>query len=511
MYIYYDSQWVEVQTNQQTLTPYEVNIDTFTANGTATSFGHTADVVAAKDMIVTVDGVIQRPTTDYTVSSNTVTFGSPPANTSVVAVRVTTGTQAGISNTTFQSALANTNAYIATKLDSANSFSAITVSGGNTLLTTTTGTELNIVAGNNMIIDANDATKTLTISSSASGGGGATVYVNANSFPVSASEGDLGFNANTNQLSVWDGTEWTLVQAVNVASIGQSDAITAEVHDGYEYYVFTGSGTFTVTQAGTFDVLMVGGGGATYEGGAVPPGAAGGGEVKHGEAILPVGSHTVVVGAGGTGQAVQSVNFAGGDTTITVGGVTVTAKGGGGGAYYEDGFDGGSGGAGGYGTRPSGAVLASNTTSGLWAVMTGHGNLAGTGSAFAGGAGGGGGAGTAGEDGGFTGTAGDGGDGGEGLYLADYQYWGENGYYGGGGGGSCSYTPAASELGGLGGKGGGGSGQNGDDTYRDGPFGEARTNCNGLLNTGGGSGSYEDDTQQINGGSGIVIFRTVAQ
>ena len=190
MYIYYDSHWVEVQASQQTLTPYEIDVATFTANGTATAFTHTSETVAAKDMIVTVDGVIQRPTTDYTVSSKTVTFGSAPANTSIVAVRVTTGAASGVTNAVFQSALANTNAYIAstaateqtnlantnayiaTKLDSANSFSAVTVSGGNTILTTTTGTELNIVAGNNMIIDANDTTKTLTISSSASGGGG---------------------------------------------------------------------------------------------------------------------------------------------------------------------------------------------------------------------------------------------------------------------------------------------------------------------------------------------------
>jgi len=337
------------------------------------------------------------------------------------------------------------------------------------------------------------------------------LYTNSSSFPSTGNEnGAMAFDQSTNQLSVWDGTEWVIVQAVNVASIGKSDSITAEVIDGYEYYVYTGTGTFTVTQAGTFDVLMVGGGGATYEGGAVPPGAAGGGEVKYGEAILPVGSHTVVIGAGGTGQAVQSVNFAGGDTTITVGGVTVTAKGGGGGGYYEDGFDGGSGGAGGYGGTSSGAVLASNTSAGLWAVMSGHGNLAGSAGGITQGAAGGGGAGTAGKDGGFTGNLGDGGDGGDGLYLADYQYWGENGYYGGGGGGACEYTPVAEDIGGLGGKGGGGSGQNGDDTYRNGPFGESRTDCNGLPNTGGGSGSYEDDTQQINGGSGIVIFRTVA-
>jgi hypothetical protein len=220
--------------------PYEVNIDTFTANGTATSFGHTADVVAAKDMIVTVDGVIQRPTTDYTVSSNTVTFGSPPANTSVVAVRVTTGAQAGISNTTFQSALANTNAYIATKLDSANSFSAITVSGGNTLLTTTTGTELNIVAGNNMIIDANDATKTLTISSSASGGGSG---FSAGSAATSGSPNSLTFDLST-------GTDFTATISPN-SNAGNTNILFTNI-PAFGSFNFTFKGESIVT--GGYDV-----------------------------------------------------------------------------------------------------------------------------------------------------------------------------------------------------------------------------------------------------------------
>jgi pyridoxal/pyridoxine/pyridoxamine kinase len=161
-------------------TPFQIDVDTFTANGTAVAFTHTSSTVDANAMIVTVDGVVQRPITDYTVSSKTVTFGAAPANTSIVAIRVTSGSVSG-----------------------ANSFSAITVSGGNTLLTTTTGTELNIVAGNNMIIDANDTTKTLTISSSASGGGSS-----AGSTPTSGSPNSLTFDLST-------GTDFTATISPN--------------------------------------------------------------------------------------------------------------------------------------------------------------------------------------------------------------------------------------------------------------------------------------------------------
>ena len=113
MFIYYDSSWVEVQPSIDPINPLTYNVDTFTANGTATDFTHTSDTVSADAMLVTVDGVVQRPTTDYTVSNKVVTFGTAPSNTSIVAIRVTTGAFTGVSNATFQSALANTNAYIA--------------------------------------------------------------------------------------------------------------------------------------------------------------------------------------------------------------------------------------------------------------------------------------------------------------------------------------------------------------------------------------------------------------
>jgi len=56
-----------------------------TANGVTTSFTSPFDTNDPNDVIVTVDGLMQRPTTDYSISGTTVTFGSaPPDGTSVM-------------------------------------------------------------------------------------------------------------------------------------------------------------------------------------------------------------------------------------------------------------------------------------------------------------------------------------------------------------------------------------------------------------------------------------------
>jgi hypothetical protein len=93
-------------------------VTTFTANGTQTAFSINNDVTGAEDLIVTLDGVIQRPTTDYTFASNTVTFGTAPINGEIVAIREikAIGQQivSGVSNGQFQSYVANTNARLVT-------------------------------------------------------------------------------------------------------------------------------------------------------------------------------------------------------------------------------------------------------------------------------------------------------------------------------------------------------------------------------------------------------------
>jgi hypothetical protein len=162
MFIYYDSSWVEVQPTIDPINPLTYGLSTFTANGTATDFTHTSDTVSADAMLVTVDGIIQRPTTDYTVSSKTVTFGTAPSNTSIVAVRVTTGAYIDNSNNsygiTYAEATANTIATAGNKYIVDTTSSAITI----TLpVSATLGDEVGVMDGtgnantNNITVDRN--------------------------------------------------------------------------------------------------------------------------------------------------------------------------------------------------------------------------------------------------------------------------------------------------------------------------------------------------------------------
>jgi len=67
------------------LTVTDTDATISTANGVATSFTSPFDTNDPNDIIVTVDGLMQRPTTDYSISGTTVTFGSaPPDGTSVM-------------------------------------------------------------------------------------------------------------------------------------------------------------------------------------------------------------------------------------------------------------------------------------------------------------------------------------------------------------------------------------------------------------------------------------------
>jgi hypothetical protein len=61
--------------------------DTFTANGSQTQFTLSANVNAATDLLVTVDTVLQRPGTNYTLSGNILTFLAAPSASSVIGVR----------------------------------------------------------------------------------------------------------------------------------------------------------------------------------------------------------------------------------------------------------------------------------------------------------------------------------------------------------------------------------------------------------------------------------------
>jgi len=66
--------------------PTEVNVRTDTGDGSNTDFTVTQNQTVDK-VIVTINGVVQEPTTDYTISGTTLTFGTAPANSDAIVIR----------------------------------------------------------------------------------------------------------------------------------------------------------------------------------------------------------------------------------------------------------------------------------------------------------------------------------------------------------------------------------------------------------------------------------------
>ena len=65
----------------------QMNADVFTANGSGTTVELSDTPYNANTLIVTLDGVLQTPPTNYTLSGSTITFTSTPAANTVIAVR----------------------------------------------------------------------------------------------------------------------------------------------------------------------------------------------------------------------------------------------------------------------------------------------------------------------------------------------------------------------------------------------------------------------------------------
>lgn len=247
--------------------------------------------------------------------------------------------------------------------------------------------------------------------------------------------------------------------------------------DATHYYrTFTANGTLGVLGEGiTADLYVVAGGGA---GGGDVGGGGGGGQVRTlSQAVVPTGSHVVVVGAGGTNPSQVNGGFKGTDSSFAVS----SALGGGGGQGRSGGTlatnDGFTGGGGSYNFT----FLTGTTFRGGDSVNRGTASN---------GNGGGGGAGGVGLDG----TGSKGGNGGPGLAVPTAT---GNVTYGGGGGGSY-YQSSSSSVMGLGVDGGGNGGF------------DTTLGTNGAANRGGGGGggpSFATGPNAGFGGSGIVIVR----
>jgi len=66
--------------------PTEVNVRTATGNGSTTGFTVTQNQTVNK-VLVELNGVTQVPTTDYTISGTTLTFGVAPATDDAILIR----------------------------------------------------------------------------------------------------------------------------------------------------------------------------------------------------------------------------------------------------------------------------------------------------------------------------------------------------------------------------------------------------------------------------------------
>ena len=415
------------------------------------------------------DGVMQRPTTDYTLSYKTVTFTTAPENlVNVVCLSYANAFPSTVSDSTVYGSGIEDNAITDAKIASLISSSKLTGA-----LPAIDGSALTGVSAEEITKSSSDP----TISINPAGGVG-TVWAN-----TATGEMYICIDATTNA-NVWtnvgDGTGNVPLPSYFVATGG-----TITTDGNFKIHIFNSSGTFTVAQAGTggsLEYLMVAsGGGGGYSGNCGGGGGAGG--YLTGTATgVGTGSHSITIGAGGAGRNSDSD---GGDGTNAVFnyGTTITSIGGGGGGFNtNNGHTGGSGGGGGGG---------GNTTGG--AATAGQGFAGGVGVSVLTLSGGGGGAGGVAE----TPSANNPSDGGVGLSS---NITGSAIFRAGGGGGA--WYGAAGAFTAPGGNGGGGSGGSGNSI--DGVAGTTNTGGGG---GGGGRTPGVGNSNGGNGGSGVVIIK----
>ena len=240
-----------------------------TGNGSATTFTSPINTNLANNIIVSVDGIMQRPTTDYTVSGTTVTFGTaPPAGTAVL-VRSFSGAISSKADFTIQNFTANGSNTVYKLAESVTSGDHVLVSINGIIQRSGSDYTYNTGNGNITFDEAptlgdiisfrtfdlqqstsatvsdtaptnprngdfwfdsstaklymryEDGSSNQWVSLSVAGAAGAdgadgtpTVYANTSVLPSSGnSVGDLAFATLTKSLHVWDGSEWDRINS----------------------------------------------------------------------------------------------------------------------------------------------------------------------------------------------------------------------------------------------------------------------------------------------------------
>jgi len=319
--------------------------------------------------------------------------------------------------------------------------------------------------------------------------------------PGSPEGREIRFNTETGKLEQFrpDVGEWIAPSNTGVIATG-GDSVYDVDSEGttYRVHVFnsTGTSSFSVSQGGEVEALIVaGGGGGGAGGGNDNDGCGGGGAgellILSNHSVSPQ-NYAVTVGAGGagTGAGIRATGSNGDNSVFDS--FTLLGGGGGGGSNF-DGNDGGSGGGAGGGGSNS-HVAATNTAFAIGDYQGNNGGEHNLDPPYLGA--GGGGAGAPGADDSASLSQNRAGDGGNGISST---ISGISTFYAGGGGGGdgdSGYEVGNPGLGGLGG------GQDGTPTNNAGG-GSATPNTGG----GGAGGGGAADSAGGDGGSGIVIIR----
>ena len=443
-----------------------VKLDAITTSATATynllNGGVAYFPQTANNCIVSLNGVIQSPTSAYTISGSTIVFSDALTSSDTIDFILVLGDVLSIGTPSDGTI---TSAKLASGTDGLFAWQSVQTTG------------FTAVAARAYPCNTTSAGFTVTLPASPSVGDQVQIVDYAGTFDTN----NLTINPNSNKIE--GGTN-------NLQLTGDREGVTLTYIDSTQGWLAISGiqeGTDSLSAIPySVDFLVVAGGGGAAGGG----GGAGGYRTST-QTVTPTTVITVTVGDGGTGSTSpsSSVGTDGSNSSISGSGLTTitSAGGGGGGAYGFVGRNGGSGGGGGHDGGGSGGTGGSGNTPSTSPSQGSNGGTS-TGTGYKGSAGGGGAS--------AVGSSNSGSDGGNGGNGSASSITGSSVTRAGGGGGGCN-IPSGTGTGGTGGTGGGGNGSSIN----------ATGGASGTANTGGGGGGSDPEASTSGaGGKGVVIL-----
>jgi len=216
----------------------------YTGDGSTVGYNVTTGK-AQEEFLVFINGVFQRPTTDFTVSSGTLTFGTAPANGDVISIKE----------------LAESSGALLTIVDDTSTTTTISkgeslkISGGSNVTTSLSGDTLTInssASGDLTIADDSSTTTTLDLANDTlkvAGGTNITTSLSGDTLTINGPDLSSYLTSETNDLSV--NVTWANVPDANIteSSVTQHQAALSitesQVSDLGSY--ITASSTDTLT------------------------------------------------------------------------------------------------------------------------------------------------------------------------------------------------------------------------------------------------------------------------